>query len=63
MYQYKDEDKAYAIGYLEGFLTKNRIYSYFIDMQHFLFYNKNFTIQDKVRDFLKKIFYIWNKCL
>lgn len=61
--KYKDEDKAYAIGYLEGFLTKNRIYSYFIDMQHFLFYNKNFTIQDKVRDFLKKIFYIWNKCL
>ena len=51
--KYKDEDKAYAMGYLEGILTKDRIYSYFIDMQHFLFYDKNFTIPDKVREFLK----------
>ena len=52
--KYKDEDKAYAMGYLEGILTKDRIFSYFIDMQHFLFYDKNFTIPDKVREFLKK---------
>ena len=61
--KFKDEDKAYAMGYLEGILTKDRIYSYFINMQHFLFYEQNFTIPEKVRDFLKKILYIWKKSL
>ena len=49
--KYKDEDKAYAMGYLEGILTKDRIYSYFIDMQHFLFFDKNFTILIKLENF------------
>ena len=62
--KYKDEDKAYAMGYLEGILTKERIYSYFINMQHYLFYEQNFTIPEKVRDFLKKnIIYMEEKAL
>ena len=62
--KYKDEDKAYAMGYLEGILTKDRIYSYFINMYHFLFYNKNFSIPEQVREFLKKnIIYIYKKSL
>ena len=31
--KYKDEDKAYAMGYLEGALTKDRIYSFFINIK------------------------------
>ena len=52
--KYANEEKAYAMGYLEGVLTKDRIFSYFIDMQHFLFYNQNFTLPETVREFLKK---------
>ena len=62
--KYKNEDKAYAMGYLEGVLTKDRIYPYYINLQHFLFYDKNFTIPDNVRNFLKKnILYMEEKAL
>ena len=62
--KYTNEEKAYAMGYLEGVLTKDRIYSYFINMQHFLFFDRNFTLPDRVREFLKKnILYMEEKSL
>ena len=35
--KYDDSDKAYAMGYLEGYLTKDKIYTYFMSMKHYLF--------------------------
>ena len=52
--KYKDEDKAYAMGYLEGVLTKNRIYSFFINVKHHFFSDKNLKIPDNLKQFFKK---------
>ena len=41
--RYKDSLKAYAMGYLEGILTKNRIYSHYTNFIHYFLYDyKNY---------------------
>ena len=52
--KYDDSDKAYAMGYLEGFITKDRIYSYYVNMFHYIFWEYNFTIPEKLKGFFKK---------
>lgn len=38
-YKYNDTLKAYAMGYLEGILTKNRIYSHYTNFIHYFLYD------------------------
>ena len=38
-YKYNDSIKSYAMGYLEGILTKNRIYSHYTNFIHFFLYD------------------------
>ena len=52
--KYDDNDKAYAMGYLEGFITKDRIYSYYVNMFHYIFWEFNFTIPEELKEFFKK---------
>ena len=62
--KYNDENKAYAMGYLEGFITKDRIYSYFTNMKHYLFYKNNLTIPENLLKFYKiNIDYMQKKSL
>ena len=51
--KYKDEDKAYAMGYLEGALTKDRIYPFFNNIKHAFYYSNEFNIPNNVKNFLK----------
>ena len=51
--KYTDSDKAYAIGYLEGYLTKNRIYSYYNNMLHLYCSKLDLTIPEQIKEFVK----------
>ena len=51
--KYNDSIKAYAIGYLEGILTKDRIYSYYINLLHYNFIDSNYTVPNNLNAFLK----------
>ena len=53
--KYDDSDKAYAMGYLEGYLTKDKIYSYFISMKHYLFIILTLLFQKMLKNFIKLI--------
>ena len=63
--KYNDTDKAYAMGYLEGVLTKDRIYSYAINMIHLFGTSQtNFTIPDIIKEpFKRNIDYMKKKSL
>ena len=62
--KYDDSDKAYAMGFLEGYLTKDKIYSYFMSMKHFLFYENNIIIPENLIKFFKiNIEYMKDKSL
>ena len=50
--KYNDSIKAYAMGYLEGILTKDRIYSYYINILHYNEYS-NYTLPNNLYTFLK----------
>ena len=52
--RYNDTDKAYAMGYLEGVLTKDRIYSYANNLIHYEFSKINFKIPDIIKQIFKK---------
>ena len=51
--KYNDSDKAYAMGYIEGYLTKDKIYSYLMNMKHYLLYNNNLTIPENLKKFFQ----------
>ena len=52
--KYNDADKAYAMGYLEGVLTKDRIYSYINNIIHYSCSNNNLKIPDIYKEIVKK---------
>lgn len=41
------------MGYLEGILTKDRIYSYYINLLHYNFIDSNYTVPNNLNAFLK----------
>ena len=45
--KYNDSIKAYGMGYLEGVLTKNRIFSYYTNLKNNFLNNKNINEQTK----------------
>ena len=49
--KYDDSNKAYAMGYLEGFLTKERIYSFYKNMIHYAFSQSNLQIPENLKEF------------
>ena len=51
--KYKDEDKAYAMGYLEGALTKDRIYPFFNNIKHAFYSWNEFNILNNIKNFLE----------
>ena len=52
--KYDDSDKAYAMGYLEGFITKERIYSFYRNILHYGFYRFDLKIPENLKEFFKK---------
>ena len=61
--KYPDIKKAYAMGYLEGYLTKDRIDSYFTNMLHYDFSQNNLTIPEELKRFYKtNIDYMVQNC-
>ena len=50
--KYTDSDKAYAIGYLEGYLTKDRIYSYYNNILHLCCSKLDLTIPKQIKEFI-----------
>ena len=52
--KYEDSQKAYAMGYLEGYLTKDRISSYFTKITNYLFYRIDSNVKDELIQFLKE---------
>ena len=52
--KYEDSIKAYAMGYLEGILIKDRIYSLYRNLMHFAFYNNDLKFPDNLVEFLNK---------
>jgi hypothetical protein len=49
---HNNTDQAYAAGYLEGYLTRERIYNHYLNMKQYLFEKYNNTMPDHVRKFL-----------
>ena len=47
--KYNDEDKAYSMGYLEGILTKDRIYSFSINLRYIFFSHNNLIIPNNTK--------------
>ncbi len=46
--KYEDSQKAYDMGYLEGYLTKDRISSYFTKITKYLFYRIDSDVKDEL---------------
>ena len=64
--KYNDSNKAYAMGYLEGILTKDRIYSHYINFMHYFLYDYKdniFAIEFFFGFFLQNIEYMYEKSL
>jgi hypothetical protein len=49
--EFSNKQQAYAAGYIEGFLTKNRIYNHYLNMKQYLFSNYNNEMPPHVRKF------------
>ena len=52
--KYNDSMKSYAMGYLEGILTKERIYQFYTNIIRSNFNKDNYKIPENVLDFYKK---------
>ena len=52
--KYSDHSKSYAMGYLEGVLTADRIYAHWINMNHFKYYNNNVIMPNLTHQFFKE---------
>lgn len=50
-YKYNDSIKSYSMGYLEGVLTKDRIYSHYCNFYHYFLYDFNYNEE------IQKIFF------
>ena len=53
-YKYEDSIKAYAMGYLEGILNKDRIFSIYRNLMYFTFYDTNNTFPENLVIYLTK---------
>ena len=54
--KYNDSIKAYGMGYLEGVLTKNRIFAHHTNLNNYFLYGVNFTKFKKIFEFYQKNF-------
>ena len=54
--KYNDSIKAYGMGYLEGVLTKNRIFAHHTNLNNYFLYGVNFTKFKKILEFYQKNF-------
>ena len=61
--KYNDSIKAYGMGYLEGVLTKNRIFAHHTNLNNYFFYGLILLSSKKFLNFIKKILNIWKKNL
>ena len=52
--KYEDSIKAYAMGYLEGILNKDRIFSIYRNLMYFTFYDTNNTFPENLVIYLTK---------
>ena len=52
--KYNDSLKSYAMGYLEGVLTKDRIYNFYTNIIHSNFYKDDFQIPENVSLFFEE---------
>jgi hypothetical protein len=52
--KYDDSIKSYAMGYLEGLLNKDRIYSIYRNLMHFSFYDNDLKYPESLVEFLTK---------
>jgi len=49
---YSDSTRAYAMGYLEGYLTTERIWSHYTNLRNLYYFENNGVMTVKVKDFL-----------
>ena len=52
--KYNDSDKAYAMGYLEGFITRERICSFYKNMLNYAFFQFGSQIPENLKEFFEK---------
>ena len=52
--RYNAKTKAYAMGYLEGVLTKDRIFSHYINTKNYVFSETNGEMPEYMRNFFNK---------
>ena len=52
--KYEDSIKSYAMGYLEGIINKDRIFSIYRNLMYFSFYDDNITLPKNLIQYLEK---------
>ena len=52
--KYDDSIKSYAMGYLEGILNKDRIFSIYRNLMYFSFFDNNITFPDSLIEYISK---------
>lgn len=52
--KYTDDTKSFAMGYLEGYVTSNRIWKHYTNLRHYFYFEDGFNITEAVKDFLNK---------
>ena len=52
--RYDDDIKSYAMGYLEGILNKDRIFSIYRNLMHFSFYEDNLELPNNLIEYLTR---------